>query len=75
MVLGTDQQNRDVEWYLEHHKELEEKYLGRVVVISNKEVLGDFASEGEAVLKTLETLEMGTFIVQRVRKDNAPYVI
>ena len=75
MTLGTEQQDRDYEWYLQHHEELEKGYVGRVVAISNEQVLGDFASEGEAVEAMLKTHILGTFIVQRVREGNAPYYI
>ena len=75
MTLETEQQDRDYEWYLQHHEELEKQYIGRVVAISNEQVLGDFASEGEAVEAMLKTHEPGTFIIQRVREGNPPYFI
>ena len=54
----------DFHWYLKHQQELVKKYTGRALVIRNHEVIGNYASEDEALDETLKRFEMGEFIVQ-----------
>lgn len=75
MTSEVDQQDRDYEWFVQHHEELEEHYTGRVVAIYKEQILGDYASEGEAAEATIKTHALGTFIVQRVRPGNPPHHI
>ena len=58
---------KDFTYYLEHQDELVERYDGRVIVIKDGEVLGDYDSQGEAVKETEKAgYELGTFLVQKV---------
>lgn len=57
---------REFEYYLAHQEELLKRYNGRFIVLKNQQVLGDYASDLDAVLETQKTHEMGTFLVQRV---------
>ena len=75
MTMETNQQDRDYEWFVQHHEELEKKYTGRVVAIFDEQILGDYESEGEAAEATIKTHPLGTFIVQRVLPGNPPYHI
>jgi len=54
----------EFEFYLKNQKKLVAKYKGKYVVIKGEEVLGAYDSEIEAVDKTSETEELGTFLVQ-----------
>lgn len=56
--------HKEFEFYLEHEKELLDSCKGRVVVIKGQAVIGTFDSELEAIEKTSETHELGTFLVQ-----------
>lgn len=56
----------EFEYYLAHQDELVAKYNGRVVVIKNRTVIGDYADEPTAVLETQKSHALGTFLVQRV---------
>jgi hypothetical protein len=59
----------EFEYYLAHRDELVEKYNGRVIVIKNQKVIGDYDSELKAVLETSKTEEIGTFLVQWCSPD------
>ena len=56
---------KEFTFYLEHQDELVEKYNGRFIVIKDCKVIGVFDSELEAVEKTAEKYELGTFLVQK----------
>ncbi len=56
---------KEFNYYLEHQDELVEKYNGKFIVIKDCDVIGAFDSELEAVEKTAEQHELGTFLVQK----------
>ena len=76
-VAGRDIQRIGLEgefdYYLAHQDELVEKYNGRVIVIKDGKVLGDYESQIEAVMETKRTHEMGTFLVQAVSPGPEAY--
>jgi hypothetical protein len=60
-------------YYLEHQDELVKKYDGRFVVIKDKQVIGVFDSELEAIEKTSEKHDLGTFLVQKCESGSGGY--
>jgi len=64
---------KEFKYYLEHQTELVKKYNGKFIVIKGQNVLGAFASALEAVEKTTEQYELGTFLVQKCERGNASY--
>lgn len=56
---------KEFAYYKAHQEELVKKYQGKIVVIKGNKVIGVYDSELEAVTKTAETHEMGTFLVQK----------
>jgi len=62
--------NRQFEYFLSHRAELLERYNGRVVVIHDQEVEGDFDSEIEALKAASKKFEDGTFLVQRIAPES-----
>jgi hypothetical protein len=56
---------KEFQYYLDHQNELVQKYNGRFIVIKDCQVIGDYASELEAINKTKEIHEIGTFLVQK----------
>ncbi len=58
--------DREFDYFLEHQDDLVEKYDGKVVVIKDCEVLGVYHSHIEAITRTQERHELGTFLVQAV---------
>lgn len=64
---------REFKYYLEHQNELVKKYNGKFIVIKNREVIGAFDSELEAIEKTAEKHELGTFLVQKCEPGSQAY--
>ncbi|GAI78516.1 unnamed protein product [marine sediment metagenome] len=70
---GIGNLGKEFNYYLEHQTELVEKYNGKFIVIKDGKVLGAFASALEAVEKTTEQHELGTFLIQQCEPGNASY--
>ena len=56
---------KDFKYFLDNQNELVKKYLSKFIVIFDQEVIGAFDSELEAIDKTKENHELGTFLVQK----------
>jgi len=56
----------EFEYYLAHQDELVAAHVGKVIVIKNNEVIGEYDSAVEAVEETQKEHELGTFLVQLV---------
>ncbi len=63
----------EFKWYLEHQEELLQRFEGRVLVIKGQAVIGDYATDAEAVMAARKNHEMGTFLVQRCSRGSADY--
>lgn len=63
----------EYEYYLANKSELDEKYPNKFLAIKGHQVIGVFDSDLEAVKRTSETHEMGTFLIQRCGPDIAQY--
>jgi len=64
---------KEFKYYLEYQKELVKKYNGKFIVIKDCEVIGAFDSELEAIEKTTEQYELGTFLVQKCEPGSESY--
>lgn len=64
---------KEFEYFLEHQKELADKYEGKFIVIKNQKILGVYDSEIEAVTKTSKEEELGTFLVQKCEHGDASF--
>lgn len=64
---------KEFEYYLKHQDELVEKYNSKILVIKDAKVIGVFDSELEAVEKTTEKHELGTFLVQKCELGSESY--
>jgi len=64
---------KEFKYYLEHQEELVKKYNGKFIIIKNREVIGVFDSELEAIEKTAEKYELGTFLVQKCEPGSESY--
>lgn len=64
---------QEFEYFLEHQKELAEKHNGKYVVIKNRQVIGVFDSELDAVEETSKKEKMGTFLVQKCEPGDASF--
>jgi hypothetical protein len=64
---------KEFNYYLEHQDELVEKYNGKFVVIKDSQVLGAYKSQIEAIKKTAEKHELGTFLVKKCEPGKSAY--
>ena len=64
---------KEFNYYLEHQDELVKKYDGKFIVIKDCAVIGAFDSELEAIERTAEQYELGTFLVQKCEPGNEGY--
>ncbi len=64
---------KEFNYYLQHQKELIEKYKGKFIVIKDDAVIGAYESELEAVKETLKQHELGTFLVQKCEPGSESY--
>jgi len=64
---------KEFNYYLEHQDELVKKYDGKFIVIKDCAVIGAFDSELEAIERTAEQYELGTFLVQKCEPGNQAY--
>lgn len=65
--------NSDYEWFKSNIKALYKEYGDNYISIKNCSVLGVYSTYAEAVEKTSQTEEVGTFIVQKCGKDSSAY--
>lgn len=63
----------EFQYYLDNQAELVGKYAGKFLVIQNKKVVGVYDSETDAYKKSVETLDLGTFLIQECQKGEENY--
>ena len=68
-----EQLKKEFEYYLSHQNELVKQYNGKYIVIRDCNVIGAFDSELEAVEKTAEKYDLGTFLVQKCELGSESY--
>lgn len=64
---------KEFKYYLNHQDQLVEKYNGKFIVIKDCKLIGAFDSELEAINKTAEMYEVGTFLVQKCEPGSESY--
>jgi hypothetical protein len=64
---------QEFEYFLEHQKEFAEKYNGKFIVIKNRQVIGIYDSEIEAVEESCKKEQMGTFLIQKCEPGDASF--
>lgn len=69
----TEQLREEFEYYLANQEELAELYNGKFIVIKNRQVIGVYDSELEAITETARQHEMGTFLVQKCELGASSY--
>lgn len=60
---------KEFEYYLKNKKDFLSKYKGKVIVIKNQQVIGEYDSELEAIEKTTNKHKIGSFLVQSCISD------
>lgn len=66
-------QENDYRWFLDHYKELYQKYGHKFLAIKDEKVIGTYDSYAEGVRETLKTEPIGSFIVQECNGDKSAY--
>lgn len=69
----TTELEKEFNYYLKNQDELVKRYNGKFIVIKNSQVIGAYDSELEAVEKTAEKYELGTFLVQKCEPGSESY--
>jgi hypothetical protein len=64
---------KEFKYYLENQRELVKQYNGKFIVIKDLKVIGTYDSELEAVQKTAEKYDLGTFLVQKCEPGSESY--
>jgi hypothetical protein len=62
---------QEFEYFLAHKSELVARYNGKFVVIKNRQVIGAFDDELQAIAETRKSEELGTFLVQKVEPGDS----
>lgn len=62
-------QKDDYQFFIDNHSDFVSKYLGKYIVIKEKNVLGVYNDMMEAINATLKNHELGSFIVQLCTLD------
>ena len=63
----------EFQFYLDNQAEFVKKYDGRVIALKGRVVLGDYEDYREALTKTAESHEVGTFLLQKVSPGDKDY--
>ena len=63
----------EFKYYLEHQDELVKLYNGKYIVLKNKEVIGVYDSDLEALQITTKNHKFGTFLVQKCEPGDSSY--
>ena len=61
------------QFYLDNQEDLVKRFDGRVLVIHNLEVAGDFDSTGEAYVFGVKNYGEGSFLIQRCSPGEKDY--
>ena len=64
---------KDFQYYLDHQKELVEKYNEKFIVIVNKKVVGVYDSQVGAYEESIKTHKLGTFLIQQCLPGKESY--
>lgn len=73
LAMADSALKSELDFYIANQADLVAKYLGRCIVIKGGQVLGNYATELEAVRETEKTQEAGTFLVQRVEPGSGSF--
>jgi hypothetical protein len=64
---------KEFKYYKEHETEFLAKYAGKTIVIRDQKVIGIYNNDIEAITKSSEEFELGTFLVHRCVPEEAAF--
>ena len=71
--MNDDALRREFEFYRANQDDMVKRYDGKVIVLKNHEVLGEYDSHLDAFTKTVKDHERGTFMIQQVSEGSEAY--
>ena len=66
---------KNLDWYIQNQHELSAKYNGRVLLIVDQNLVGDFGNISEAYTEALKSFAPGTFTLQPCSPDADSYTL
>ena len=73
MAYSDKERECDFKWFLENYDSLFKEYGHKFFAIRNKEILGTYESEVDAINNTSDKYPIGDFIVQECNGDESGY--
>lgn len=70
---GENERKNDFNYFVSHYQELYKEYGHKFIAIRNKEILGSYDTELDAINDTSKTYPLGSFIVQECNGDESGY--
>lgn len=67
--------NDELEYFISNQTDLVNKYLGKVLVIKDKKVIGVYHSALEAYIETQKEHPLGTFMIQTCTPGPEAYTV
>jgi hypothetical protein len=64
---------QELQYYIDHQKELVEKYLKKFIVIKNNTVVEVYDSEIQAYTESVKKYELGSFLIQECMPGEENY--
>ena len=68
------QLEKEFDYYLANQTKLVDQFGGRVLVIKDQSVIGDYESEIEALMASADHHDLGSFLIQRCEPGDGSYV-
>jgi hypothetical protein len=65
--------DKEFKYYLDNQNELLKRYNGKVIVIIDEQVVGDYESYEEAFFDSIEKYELGKFLIQECTEGEDAY--
>jgi outer membrane lipoprotein-sorting protein len=69
----SDTLSKEFSFYLANQEAMVEKYDGKYIVIHDGNVVGVYDDDLTAVMETQKSLQIGTFLVQKVSEGDTDY--
>lgn len=70
---GETERKNDFNYFINHYQEFYKQYGHKFIVIKDKEILGSYDTEWDAIDTTSKKYPLGSFIVQECNGDESGY--
>ncbi len=69
----ANQLEKEFKYYVDNQDKLVKNYNGKYIVIKDSQLIGSYDTEWEAIEKTSEEYELGTFLVKKCESGEESY--